>query len=69
MRQNDHSSGDSHAMDLDESENEGEQEAVALGVKISLTPEKIRIRWLKGSDYILFESFYGMLKRNLANST
>jgi 23S rRNA (adenine1618-N6)-methyltransferase len=41
------------------------EEAVALAVKISIHESKVDVRWLKGVDTILFESFCGMLKREL----
>ena len=44
-----------------------------LGVKIALqlgnnADVKIEIRWVKGSDSVLFESFCGMLKRQLESA-
>jgi 23S rRNA (adenine1618-N6)-methyltransferase len=46
--------------------------AAALGVKIQLKQDKfvengsvVKIRWLKGRERVLFESFCGMLKRKL----
>lgn len=45
---------------------------VALGFKVQLkldgieeTRTKVVMRWLKGTDSVLFESFVGMLKRKL----
>lgn len=38
---------------------------VALAVRISLQPQRVDVRWLKGSDSIMFESFCGMLKRRI----
>lgn len=50
---------------------EDEDEA-ALGVKIycgevleNETQKRVTIRWIKGVDAVLFESFCGMLKRKL----
>ena len=40
-------------------------DTVALAVRISLQPQIIDVRWLKGRDSITFESFCGMLKRRL----
>lgn len=44
----------------------------ALGFKVQLkldgieeTRTKVVVRWLKGTDSVLFESFVGMLKRKL----
>jgi 23S rRNA (adenine1618-N6)-methyltransferase len=59
---------DHDAMDEDERSDLDPEEAVALGVKISVSPEKILIRWIKGFDSVLFESFCGMLKRNIVSS-
>lgn len=49
-----------------------EEIEAALGVKIQLKQDKlvengsvVSIRWLKGRDKVLFESFCGMLKRKL----
>jgi 23S rRNA (adenine1618-N6)-methyltransferase len=45
---------------------------VNLGVRITLiapAEERVlRVRWLKGTDKVLFESFCGMLKRKLVMS-
>jgi 23S rRNA (adenine1618-N6)-methyltransferase len=44
---------------------------MALGFKIYVEKSadvagiKVTIRWLKGHDNVLFESFCGMVKRNL----
>ena len=47
-----------------------EQEEPALGVKVRLAVKKqgvaaLLVRWLQGRDSVLFESFCGMLKRQL----
>ncbi|KAI9681596.1 MAG: hypothetical protein M1829_000793 [Trizodia sp. TS-e1964] len=54
---------------------EGEEDDVALGVKIHLKPEKaedaktdVIIRWLQGNDSVIFESFCGMLRRKIAEA-
>ncbi|BCR91081.1 DUF890 domain protein [Aspergillus chevalieri] len=54
-----------HKMEIDEGQ-------VALGFKVQLkldgieeTRTKVVMRWLKGTDSVLFESFVGMLKRKL----
>lgn len=54
-------------------DDEIDEEEAALGIKIQLRQRKeagsnveIMVRWLKGSDAILFESFCGMLKRKLS---
>ena len=60
--------------DEDEDEDEDEDDEVdvqsaALGFKIQLRGEGavdgtvVVVRWLKGSDAVLFESFCGMIKR------
>jgi 23S rRNA (adenine1618-N6)-methyltransferase len=67
-RQIERAMSDSHEMEIDNRSNEIDDEAIALAVKIGITPDWIVIRWLQGSDCILFESFCGMLKRHLANS-
>jgi 23S rRNA (adenine1618-N6)-methyltransferase len=69
-RVNDLSNADSMEIDGREQEEDMEEEAeeaVSLGVKISVSSESVGIRWLRGLDYVLFESFCGMLKRHLAN--
>ena len=50
--------------DSDGSEDE-EDEVVALAVKIVCKNETVELRWLRGSDYVLFTSFCGLLKRAL----
>jgi len=54
-----------HKREIDEGQ-------VALGFKVQLkldgieeTRTKVVMRWLKGTDSVLFESFVGMLKRKL----
>ena len=50
-----------------------DEEAAALGFKILLKREgaledkgvRVLVRWVKGSDSVLFESFCGMVKRKL----
>jgi len=51
--------------DSDDSEHEP---PVALAIKITCREEEVEIRWLRGTDRILFESFYGMLRSALAQS-
>ncbi|KAL8845182.1 MAG: hypothetical protein Q9176_000350 [Flavoplaca citrina] len=50
---------------------EEEVEEAALGFKIQLARESegiaVSIRWLQGFDCVLFESFCGMVKRQMAN--
>lgn len=45
-----------------------EERAVALGVKIMAREEEVEVRWLRGNDHTLFESFCGMLKRAMSGS-
>ena len=52
---------------------ESEDEGPALGFKIQLRKgseggAEVMIRWLQGRDSVLFESFCGMLKRQLRPS-
>ena len=54
------------------SEEEIDDEEAALGFKIQLRYDKdakdtvvVIVRWLKGNDSVLFESFCGMIKRTL----
>jgi 23S rRNA (adenine1618-N6)-methyltransferase len=47
------------------SSSEEEQEPIALAVKITCSPNRVDIRWLRGTDFTLWESFCGMLKRAL----
>jgi len=44
---------------------EDEEEPVALAVKITSSLNSVDIRWLRGTDFTLWESFCGMLKRAL----
>lgn len=56
------------AKDLNDEE-EDEDEESAMGFKIHLKAAEIgqviQIRWLQGKDSVLFESFCGMLKRQM----
>lgn len=52
---------------------EDEDRGPALGFKIQLKKDsegvsEVMIRWLQGRDSVLFESFCGMLKRQLKES-
>lgn len=42
-----------------------EEDDVALAVKVTCEEQKTEVRWLRGVDHVLFESFCGMLKRAL----
>ena len=52
-------------MNMDE--DNADDEVVALGVKINLivSERELIVRWLQGTDSVLFESFCGMLNRQL----
>ncbi|KAF2222776.1 hypothetical protein BDZ85DRAFT_236500 [Elsinoe ampelina] len=41
----------------------GEEQKAALAFRITVREEGIDVRWLRGRDHVLFESFCGMLKR------
>lgn len=61
------SSGKDHGMDEEEDDDDG---GPALGFKIRLKEgneegTEVMVRWLQGRDSVLFESFCGMLKRQL----
>lgn len=45
--------------------NEKEEKA-ELGVAVSIGGGRVELRWLKGHDAILYESFCGMLKRSVS---
>jgi 23S rRNA (adenine1618-N6)-methyltransferase len=51
--------------DGSESSSSEDEEPVALAVKIVCGPERVDIRWLRGTDFTLWESFCGMMKRAL----
>jgi 23S rRNA (adenine1618-N6)-methyltransferase len=48
-----------------ESSSSEDEEPVALAVKIVCGPGRVDIRWLRGTDFTLWESFCGMMKRAL----
>ena len=58
--------------DMDLAMNEGEDGGPALGFKIRLQGlgegAVVKVRWLQGRDSVLFESFCGMLKRQLQST-
>jgi len=39
----------------------GELEKVALGVKITVKTDSVEVRWLRGNDRVVHESFYGII--------
>lgn len=62
----------SHQVTDEDDKDADEDEEMAFGFKIQVetSPErtagaKITIRWVKGHDSVIFESFCGMLKRKL----
>ncbi|KAK4889657.1 hypothetical protein LTR27_011549 [Elasticomyces elasticus] len=46
-------------------DSEDEEEVVGLAVKITCGDDEIDVRWLRGQDYVLFESFCGLMKRSM----
>ncbi|KAK5700746.1 hypothetical protein LTR97_005263 [Elasticomyces elasticus] len=50
---------------LVEGSSEDEEEIVDLAVKITCGDGEVDVRWLRGRDYVLFESFCGLMKRSL----
>ena len=51
--------------DGSESSSSEDEEPVALAVKIVCGSGRVDIRWLRGTDFTLWESFCGMMKRAL----
>jgi 23S rRNA (adenine1618-N6)-methyltransferase len=56
---------DEDANESSSSSSEEDEEPTALAVKIICTQNQVTIRWLRGTDFTLWESFCGMLKRAL----
>ncbi|KAK3079755.1 hypothetical protein LTS18_003984 [Coniosporium uncinatum] len=56
---------DSEADQEGEDGGEDEREEVALGVKITVKTDSVELRWLRGNDSIVYESFCGIIKRAL----
>ena len=62
------------SMDEDAMDEDDDEAEPALGFKIQLTRVEdgkgvdVLIRWLQGHDSVLFESFCGMVKRQLTNT-
>ncbi|KAK5692209.1 hypothetical protein LTR17_025475 [Elasticomyces elasticus] len=48
-----------------EGSSEEEEEMVGLAVKITCGDGEVDVRWLRGQDSVLFESFCGLMKRSL----
>jgi len=42
---------------------ESRDQVVALGFNISVAEGETEVRWIRGRDYVLFESFCGVLRR------
>lgn len=57
--------GDAEKEKMEEGSEEEDEEEVALAVKVSCNDGKVEVRWLRGWEHVLFESFCGMLKRAL----
>ncbi|MCJ1316847.1 hypothetical protein MMC15_002168 [Xylographa vitiligo] len=59
---------------MGESSDEDDEPEPALGFKLEIRQDEeadnmeVRCRWLKGGDHVLFESFCGMLKRQITSS-
>ena len=51
--------------DTAEGDDSDEDASVALAVKVMCKEEEVEVRWLRGVDSLVFESFCGMLKRAL----
>jgi 23S rRNA (adenine1618-N6)-methyltransferase len=56
---------ESNESDSSTSSSSEDDEPTALAVKIICTQNQVTIRWLRGTDFTLWESFCGMLKRAL----
>lgn len=59
------SSKDVAMANADERNESEEDDPVALAVKVTCRKEEVEVRWLRGMDQVLFQSFCGMLKRAL----
>lgn len=44
---------------------EDDDDQISLAVTVTCKHEAVEIRWLRGMDHVIFESFCGMLKRAL----
>lgn len=64
----------SHSKQKQTDEEDTEDESDAFGFKICVEPSvdhagtKVSVRWVKGQDSVIFESFCGMLKRKLSET-
>lgn len=65
VKKGDDEAKDDQSEDEDDSSSEEEEEPIALAVKITCSPNRVDIRWLRGTGFTLWESFCGMLKRAL----
>lgn len=57
--------GGKEDVQMNEAEAEKQETLVALGFRIEVLEEVLEVRWLRGHEYVLFESFCGMLKREM----
>lgn len=57
--------GDGAENDDEDGSDDDDENAVALAVKIQCVDGKADLRWLRGDETVLFESFCGMMKRAL----
>lgn len=62
---NDAGKGDDDDDNDESSDSDEEEDPAALAVKITCTQGRVDVRWLRGTDFTLWESFCGMLKRAL----
>lgn len=68
-RQRAEASTESKSPSVDDRDETDVEESAALVVRITLSPEsEVRLRWLKGTDAVLYESFCGMMKRALLSN-
>ena len=51
-----------------EEDEHSEDETVALAVKVVCKTGEVEVRWLKGMDHVLFQSFCGYMKRALTSA-
>ncbi|KAH0559801.1 hypothetical protein GP486_003689 [Trichoglossum hirsutum] len=70
-RRKQHGSSDAGTRGDERAQDVGDEEEVAIGFKVQIEGAKetdgseVRVRWMKGKDTVLFESFCGMLKRKV----
>ena len=49
----------------DDSDEDEDEEEVGLAVKIACRDGEVDLRWLRGKEYVLWESFCGLMKRTM----